>query len=55
MAIGRWVGVFWSAVIGQALARTPWTSLRSSPVATRDTPRIALAAVVSIEVIFAWA
>ena len=32
-------GVFWSAVIGQALARTPWTSLRSSPVATTATPR----------------
>ena len=36
--------------------RTPWTSSRSSPVKTSDDARrIALAAVVSMAVIFAWA
>ena len=54
-AIGRWSGVTWSVVIGQALAFTPWVSARSFPVKTSTTLVIALAAAVSMLLMVACA
>ena len=55
MTTGRWVGVTWSAVIGQALMLTPWLSSRSLPVNTPTTPGAAWAAAESMAEMRAWA
>ncbi len=55
MTIGRWVGVTWSGVIGQALTMTPCTSAMSAPTKTATTPWAAWPRSVSMAVILAWA
>ncbi len=55
MTTGRWVGVTWSGVIGQALMLTPCTASRSLPVKTATTPGAEVASLVSMALIRAWA